>query len=172
MLTHSGQSTYLFYHRNPLTISMMYHSVWQNAFSTNWKWSRDERRCVCSHSMSFPAAATCHYLCLAIFGSREVHLVNVECEITIQSASFRCKHFIYPPRHTLPWFDVCRAACGAQSARKHASVCMLLQFKRGAERCCHKSLIILLKSRPWMMSVSHIASVSPSLSPQIDLLAS
>lgn len=69
------------------------------------------RRCVCSHvdSMSF-SAATCHYPTrLARLWAREVHLVNIECEIRIQSSA-SVVNILFPPS-THPDLIWCMLRC-------------------------------------------------------------
>lgn len=97
-------------------------------------------------SMSFSAGA-CHYP--DMFGrlsGREVHLVNVECEIRIQSPT-TVVNILFPSLHP-PYADLMYAVvpAGLPCARKHASVCCVPEVQEEAGRCGCKSLIILLKS--------------------------
>ena len=124
-------------------------------------------------SMSFSAAA-CHYP--DVFGrlwGQEVHLVNVECEIRIQSQTCVVNILFHPLRPPCA-ADLMYAAvpAGLLCAHKHASFCHAPAVQEKAGRCAHKSLIILLEGRPWLSSVSHTLPRSLCHSqPQIDLLA-
>lgn len=116
------------------------------------------RGCVCipfwqhvifSSSMPLPS----------VFGhlwGREVHLVNVECEIRIQSSTSAINILFLPCTHpSRSHLMYAALPAGLLCARKHASLCYASTVQDKAGRCGHKSLIVLLKSRPWLSSESH-----------------
>lgn len=93
------------------------------------------QRVIFSSSMPLPS----------VFGhlwGREVHLVNVECEIRIQSSTSAINILFLPCTHTSrSHLMYATSPAGLLCARKHASLCYASTVQEKAARCGYKSLI-------------------------------